>query len=45
MEKTRLAKYIYEEGDRIRWNDAKVVQIEPTTCAESIKKWLIWRVS
>jgi predicted GIY-YIG superfamily endonuclease len=31
LEKSKLPKYAYEEGNKICWNESKVLQIEPNT--------------
>jgi hypothetical protein len=31
LEKSKLAQDLYEEGHKICWNEAKVLQIEPNT--------------
>jgi hypothetical protein len=31
LEKSKLAKHAYEEGHKICWSEAKILQIEPNT--------------
>jgi predicted GIY-YIG superfamily endonuclease len=38
LEKSKLAQHAYEEGHRICWNEAKVLQIEPNTAYRKYKE-------
>jgi hypothetical protein len=38
LEKSELAQHAYEEGHRIYWNEAKVLQIEPNTIYRKYKE-------
>jgi hypothetical protein len=38
FEKSKLAQHAYEEGEKICWNEAKVLQIEPTTTYRKYKE-------
>jgi predicted GIY-YIG superfamily endonuclease len=47
LEKSKLAQHSYEEGHRIKWDEAKAIQKEPNTIyRKNIKNlpiWLTWR--
>jgi hypothetical protein len=38
LEKTNLAQHAYEEGHKICWKDAKVLQIEPNATYRKYKE-------
>jgi hypothetical protein len=38
LEKSELAQYAYEEGHKICWNEAKVLQVEPNTTYRKYKE-------
>jgi predicted GIY-YIG superfamily endonuclease len=38
LEKSKLAQHAYEEGHRIRWKEAKVLQIESNTAYRKYKE-------
>jgi hypothetical protein len=38
LEKTQLTQHVYEEGHRICWNEAKILQIEPNTIHRKYKE-------
>jgi predicted GIY-YIG superfamily endonuclease len=38
FEKSKLVQHVYEEGHRICWNEAKVLQIEPNTTYKEYKE-------
>jgi hypothetical protein len=38
LEKSKLAQHAYEEGHKICWNGARVLQIEPNTTYRKYKK-------
>jgi hypothetical protein len=38
LEKSKLAQHAYEEGHRIRWKEAKILQTEPNTTYRKYKE-------
>jgi predicted GIY-YIG superfamily endonuclease len=38
LKKSKLAQYAYEEGHKIRWNEAKVLKIETNTTYRKYKE-------
>jgi hypothetical protein len=38
LEKSKLAQHAYEEGHKICWNEAKVLQIDPNTTNRKYKE-------
>jgi hypothetical protein len=38
LEKSKLAQHAYEEGRRIKWDEAKAIQREPNTICKKYKE-------
>jgi hypothetical protein len=38
LEKPKIAQHAYEEGHKVYWNEANVLQIEPNTTYRKYKK-------